>query len=102
VYVDQRVANAAAPGKPTWVHVRFVQPLADGRTFATAMVPAGQEIEPGDLVQMRFRAAAPGTVAVVNEHNQVTALIAKHGTAAARQFDQPEERPLAHLTRADD
>jgi hypothetical protein len=100
VFVDQRVA--AASDKPAWAHVRFAQPLADGRTFATAMVTGGQAVEPGDVVQMRFRAAAPEATGVAQPHNQVTALVAKHGTAAARRFDHPEERPLERLTQAGD
>ena len=102
VFVDQRVTDAGALGKPTWAQVKFAQPLGDGRTFATAMVQAGQAVEPGDLVEMRFRAAAPGSVAVAQEHNQVTAVIARHGTAAARRFDQPEPQPLERLTQAGD
>jgi hypothetical protein len=102
VFVDQRVADAGASGKPTWAHVKFAQPLADGRTFATAIVQAGQAVEPGDLVQMRLRRVTPGNVAVVQEHNQVTALIAKYGTAPARRFDEPEDRPLERLTQAGD
>jgi hypothetical protein len=102
VFLDQRVTDAGAFGKSTWAHVKFAQPLADGRTFATAMVQAGQAVEPGDLVEMRFRAALPGSMAVVQEHNQVTAVIARHGSAAARRFDRPEAQPLERLTQAGD
>ena len=99
VFVDQRVADA--PGKPTWAHVTFVQPLANGRKFATALVRAGQVVQPGDVVEIRLGTPTP-SVAVAQEPSQVTAVIAKHGTATTRRFDHPEAQSHERLSQASD
>ena len=39
---------------PAWAHVRFPQPLEDGRTTAVAAVPARFDLQAGDLIHMRF------------------------------------------------
>jgi hypothetical protein len=39
---------------PTWAHVRFDEPLTDGRRFAVAMLPPQLTAQPGDRVEMRF------------------------------------------------
>jgi hypothetical protein len=56
VYVARRADRAA--GTATWVHVRFAQPLNDGRRFAVAMLPPPLAVQPGDRVEMRFGDAA--------------------------------------------
>jgi hypothetical protein len=100
VFVDRRVADARVSGKPTWVHLKFVQPLSDGRRFATAAVGSDPGVEPGDLVQMRFGLTAGGTMEPIREHNRVIALIAKHGTEAALRFDARQQPALEKLTQA--
>jgi hypothetical protein len=52
VYVARR--HDSGTHKPTWVHVRFDEPLTDGRRFAVAMLPAPLTVETGDRVEMRF------------------------------------------------
>jgi hypothetical protein len=98
--VDRRVAGDAGTGKPVWVYVKFAQPLADGRKFASALALEEQAIEPGDLVEMRLRSTASSSLAEAREPNQVIALVAKHGTAAAQRFDQPAAPALPKLTEA--
>jgi hypothetical protein len=100
VFVDRRVAGDAANGKPVWVHVKFAQPLGDGRRLASALAGNELAIEPGDLVEMRLRVTAPASLEGVREHNQVTALIAKYHTEAAQRFDQTDRRALQRLTEA--
>jgi hypothetical protein len=100
VFVDRRVADASALEQPAWAQLTFAHPLADGRTFATALLPADQEVEAGDVVQMRFRATANEGAEGTREHNRITALIAKRGTAGALRFDRPGERPLEWLSQA--
>jgi hypothetical protein len=100
VFVDRRVAGEAAAGKPGVVYVKFAQPLPDGRKFATAQIREDLAIEPGDLVQMRFHLAEAGNIGAPKEHNQVTALVAKHNTETARTFGQPSRPALDQLTKA--
>jgi hypothetical protein len=102
VFVAQRVTDTDVASKPTWAHVKFAQPLADGRRFATALVRAGQAVEPGDLVQMRLRPAASSSVAVAQEPNHITAVIATHGTVAARRPAPDGAQPLERPTQAGD
>jgi hypothetical protein len=52
VYVARRPESGAQAA--TWVHVRFEQPLNDGRRFAVAMLPPRLAVQPGDRVEMRF------------------------------------------------
>jgi hypothetical protein len=42
------------PGRPAWVHVRFDEPLQDGRRFAVAALAPQQRVQAGDRVEMRF------------------------------------------------
>jgi hypothetical protein len=99
VFVDRRVAGDVT-GKPLWVHVRFAEPLSDGRKFATAMARQDLGIEPGDLVQLRFRLSKPAEAEILKDYNVVTALVAKHFSAAAAEFGHPERRALQTLTQA--
>jgi hypothetical protein len=52
VYVARRAESGAKAA--TWVHVRFDQPLNDGRRFAVAILPPQLAVQPGDRVEMRF------------------------------------------------
>jgi hypothetical protein len=100
VIVDRRVAGDAANGKPVWVYVKFAQPLADGRRFASALAGSEQAIEPGDLIAMRLRQTAPGSLEMISGHNEVTALVAKYHTEAAQRFAQPDRPAPQRLTAA--
>ena len=88
VFVERHLAGDAV-GKALCAYVTFPHPLPDGQTFVTAQLPAGLEVEPGDLVQVRF--ADPGVFETdaVPERNQVTALVAKGITQLARNFGAP-------------
>jgi hypothetical protein len=99
VFVDRQVASNAE-GKPLWVYVTFDHPLADGRTFATATLPADPGVEPGDLVQLRFAVDNALEAGSVPEHNQVTAIIAKRDTAQARAFGSSQAKALDILRQA--
>jgi hypothetical protein len=68
--------NAAKRSQaPAWAHVRFPQPLEDGRTTAVAAVPARFDLQAGDLIQMRF--AEPVSAASdAPADDTVTALVA--------------------------
>jgi hypothetical protein len=49
-----RPPGARMPGTSQWVSVIFPEPLADGRTSATAQVPDSFDVKEGDLVMLRF------------------------------------------------
>lgn len=60
---------------PVWAHVRFPQPLEDGRTTAVAAVPASFDLQAGDVIEMRF--AEPASAASdASADDVVTALVA--------------------------
>ncbi len=70
-----RGSGARRSQAPAWVHVRFPQPLEDGRTTAVAAVPARFDLQAGDLIQMRF--AEPVSAASdAPADDTVTALVA--------------------------
>jgi hypothetical protein len=73
-------------GKALCAYVTFARPLPDGRTFATAQLPSTLEVEAGDLVQVQV--ADPGAFEAdsLRQRNQVTSLVAKGATQAARSF----------------
>ena len=52
IYVARRAESGTKV--PTWVHVRFDEPLTDGRRFAVAMLPENLPVETGRRVEMRF------------------------------------------------
>ncbi len=52
VYVPRRSPDLS--GAPVWAHVSFPQALADGRTYAVAVLPHGLTARVGDTVEMRF------------------------------------------------
>jgi hypothetical protein len=81
VYVPLRTSDSRSTAA-VWVHIRFAHALEDGRRFAVAALPAGLQVAPGDVVEMRFGglAAAAGTQP---RHDRVTALIAQKHTAQA-------------------
>lgn len=85
VFVERQVAGERA-ARPAWVYVRFAEPLADGRIFATAELLGELGVEPGDLVQLRFGHDEGITVGPSPDHAFVIALVAKHHTQAAREF----------------
>jgi len=67
-----RPAGARMPGTPQWVNVTFPEPLEDGRTSATARVPAFLYVQEGDLVVLRFAATGfPEAHPAVNEVSAV-------------------------------
>jgi hypothetical protein len=77
--------NATEPraGTPRWVHVRFPQPLEDGRELASALLPEDLRAQPGDLVEVLFgREELPTT-----ESTRVTAVIPR--AAAHAQMAEP-------------
>ena len=78
--------HAAAPGMRRWAHVRFPQPLEDGRKLTTALLPDDLPVEPGDLVEVLFgRDELPTT-----ESTRVTALLPREtGHAALSQAGIP-------------
>ena len=69
------------PGAPAWVHIRFPQPLEDGRNFAVAALPLGILAQPGDVVEMRFGGLAGPSETPA--YNVVTALVAGRDAEAA-------------------
>jgi hypothetical protein len=83
VFVERQLAGDPT-GKALCAYVTFARPLPDGRTFATAQLPVVLGVEAGDLVQVRV--ADPGASEALLERNQVTALVAKSTTQAARDF----------------
>jgi len=99
VFVDRHMGTDAG-GKPLWVYVTFDHPLADGRTFATAILPEDPGVEAGDLVQLRFAVDDAPETGSPPAPNQVVALIAKHDTAQARAFGSPETHALNQLRDA--
>jgi hypothetical protein len=71
--------SAAAPGLQRWAHVRFPQPLEDGRRLTTALIPDGLLAQPGDLVEVLFgRDELPTT-----ESTRVTAVLPRQPARAA-------------------
>lgn len=93
VFVERHTAGEAA-GKALCAYVTFPDPLPDGQTFATAQLPAGLDIEAGDLVQVSF--ADPGAFEAdsVPARNKVTALVAKGITQLAHSFGAPTRSSL--------
>jgi hypothetical protein len=93
VFVERQTAGAAV-GKALCAYVTFPNPLPDGQTFVTAQLPAGLDIEAGDLVQVSF--ADPGAFEAdsVPARNKVTALVAKGITQLARSFGAPTQASL--------
>jgi hypothetical protein len=63
--------GAAAPGARRWAHVRFPQPLQDGRKLTTALLPDGLLAQPGDLVEVLFGPDDPPTT----ESTRITAVL---------------------------
>lgn len=67
-----RPPGARMPGTPQWVNVNFPEPLEDGRTSATASVPAFVYVKEGDLVMLRFAETGfPEAHPAVNEVSAV-------------------------------
>lgn len=52
VYVPRRASEKIAA--PLWVHVRFAQPLEDGRSFTVAALPEGMAVKIDDSVEVKF------------------------------------------------
>ena len=82
IYVDREIAHPDQPG-PAWVHVKFSEPLEDGRTFAIAMLPPDIQVKPGDRVEMRFADAVASRAGATLDHNVVIAVLPQYGTVAA-------------------
>jgi hypothetical protein len=71
--------TASAPGLQRWAHVRFPQPLEDGRKLTTALLPDELQAKPGDLVEVLFsRDEMPTT-----ESTRVTAVLPREAPRAA-------------------
>jgi hypothetical protein len=85
VFVERQLASNAG-GKALCAYVTFPHPLPDGRTFVTAQLPSEMGVDTGDLVQVRFADPAAFEADALPERNQVTALVAKRATQAARDF----------------
>jgi hypothetical protein len=82
IYVDRDVAQQDTPG-PAWVHVKFSEPLEDGRTFAIAMLPADMRAKTGDRVEMRFADSVASRPEASLDHNLVISVLPGYGTVAA-------------------
>jgi hypothetical protein len=74
-------ASAASDrgARARWVHVRFPDPLEDGRKLATALLPAGIDAQAGDRVEVLFGRDDPPTT----ESTRVTAVIPRAPRHAA-------------------
>ncbi|HTS54521.1 MAG TPA: hypothetical protein VMH26_14700 [Burkholderiales bacterium] len=92
VFVERQLAGDPT-GKALCAYVTFARPLADGRTFATAQLPAFLGVEAGDLVQVRVADPGAFEADALRERNQVTLLVAKSTTQAARDFGNPSPPP---------
>lgn len=68
-------AAVRTPSQPLWVDVNFLEPLQDGRTTATAKVPADLRVQPNDLVMLRF--APAGFPQAEPVHHEVSAVVSK-------------------------
>ena len=85
VYIPHATAKARTKNSAqVWAHVGFPQPLSDGRTFAVAAVPAGMELHPGDLIQMRFGEPPVTGKPDSAPENAVTALVVSSRQHLAR------------------
>jgi len=92
VFVERQVAGDRG-GAAAWAYVTFTPPLADGRTFVTGEVPGELDVEPGDLVRLRFGHDSGSAGAPLPDHANVIALVAKHNTQAARDQALYTQRP---------
>ena len=92
VFVERQLAGEST-GKALCAYVTFARPLPDGRTFATAQLPAVLGVEAGDLVQVRVADPEAFETDALRERNQVTSLVAKGTTQAARAFGNPGPSP---------
>lgn len=84
-------------GREHWTEVRFAAPLADGRKSEIVRLPESMKVEIGDLVSAQLankRDLVPG---LVPEVSRMLALVAKHDTLAAMQFDAPKAPAEATL-----
>ncbi len=86
LFVDRALATVVGD-RQAWASVTFAHPLSDGRTTAVAILERDSGVEPGDLVQLRFAHAEAFDPDTLPGHNQVTALVAKHGSRDALSFD---------------
>jgi hypothetical protein len=68
---------------PAWAHVRFPQPLEDGRTSAVAAIPASLDLQAGDLIEMRFAEPASAASDALTD-DVVTALVASSRSRRVR------------------
>jgi len=66
---------ARIPNQPLWVDVSFLEPLQDGRTTATAKVPADLRVQPNDLVMLRF--APEGFPRAEPVQHEISAVVSK-------------------------
>jgi hypothetical protein len=77
VYVPRATAPDAI-GKPQWAHVRFPEPLEDGREATTAMLPDELRADAGDRVEVRFGQDDPPTAAAT----RITTVLSKASAQA--------------------
>jgi hypothetical protein len=84
VYTPRARIKSKQGSGPVWVHVAFPKPLSDGRTFAVAAVPAGMNLDAGDLIQMRFGAPPAAGRPDAPPENIVTARVASGRERLAR------------------
>jgi hypothetical protein len=82
IYVDRDIAQEDLKS-PAWVHIKFSEPLEDGRTFAIAALPADLRATAGDRVQMRFADSGNTHPEASTDRNLVIAVLPNYSTVAA-------------------
>jgi len=82
IYVDRDIAQQDLKS-PAWVHIKFSEPLEDGRTFAIAMLPADMRAKAGDRVEMRFADNDNAHPEASTDRNMVITVLPEIGTVAS-------------------
>ena len=82
IYVERDIAQPDL-NSPAWAHIKFSEPLEDGRTFAIAMLPTDIHAKAGDRVKMRFADNAAVHPEASTDRNLVIAVLSDYGTVAA-------------------
>ena len=82
IYVDRDIAQQDLK-TPAWVHIKFSEPLEDGRTFAIAMLPADMRAKTGDRVEMRFADNDNAHPEASTDRNMVITVLPEIGTVAS-------------------
>lgn len=82
IYVDRDIAQQDLKS-PAWVHIKFSEPLEDGRTFAIATLPADMRAKAGDRVEMRFADNDNAHPEASTDRNMVITVLPEIGTVAS-------------------